>query len=216
MARRRLPLGLLGPVIVIVGAAVAAIGVWYIVTAKPKAGAEIETVKVDDHTTIVIRAEDGGDRSFVELHERDDVRWQALIPHYAGRPGASGVAWSPVAVSVRVTREGRAEVFALSMHDAAKLGGLRLAKEHEPIQSQPEGPVTLTDHIRSYEIVGGRDWHQLIAISLLTGVGLWKVELGPTAITDGAVEGGIVWVQQGARKRRFMVFTGRETWSDQL
>ena len=215
MARSRL--GLLGPIIVIVGAAVAAVGVWVIVTSKPKAGAVIEIVKVDDHTTIAIRAEDGGNRNFVELRDGDDVRWQALIPPYAGRPGATGVAWSPGVVSVRVSRDGRAEVFALAMHDAAKVGGLRLATEHEPIETQPDGPVTLTDHIRSYEVVGGSNWHQLIAISLQTGRGLWKVDLGPVPITDGAVDGGIVWLQQGAHKRRFVVFTGAENRSgDQI
>jgi len=212
VARSRL--GWLGPIIVAVGAAIAAVGVWFVVTSKPKAGAVIETMKVDDHTTIAIRAEDGGNRNFVELRDGDEVRWQALIPTYAGRPGATGVAWSPGVMSVRVSREGRAEVFALAMHDAAKVGGLRLATEHEPIETQPDGPVTLT---RSYEVVGGSNWHQLIAISLQTGHGLWKVDLGPVPITDGAVEGGIVWLQQGARKRRFVVFTGAENpSSDQI
>jgi hypothetical protein len=208
VARSRL--GWLGPIIVIVGVAIAAVGVWYMVSAKPKAGAVIETVKVDDRRTIAIRAEDGGSRNFVELRDGDEVRWQALIPPYAGRPGATGVAWSPTVVSVRVARDGRAEVFALAMEDSAKVGGLRLAPEHEQIETQPDGPVTLTDHIRSYEVVGGPDWHQLIAISLQTGRGLWKVDLGPIQITDGAVAGGIVWLQQGARKRRFVVFTGAE------
>jgi hypothetical protein len=97
------------------------------------------------------------------------------------------------------------------------VGGLRLAGEHEPIETQPDGPVTLSDHIRSYEVVGGSNWHQLIAISLQTGRGLWKVDLGPAPITDGAVEGGIVWLQQGAHKRRFVVFTGAENRSgDQI
>jgi hypothetical protein len=108
--------------------------------------------------TIAIRAQAGGDR-FVEVRDGDEVRWQALIPPYAGRPGATGIAWSPTIVTVRVKRDGRAEVFALAMPDAAKVGGLRLAAEHEPIETQPDGPVTISDHIRSYEVVGGRNWH---------------------------------------------------------
>jgi len=207
VARR---LGLLGPIIVVVGIAVAGVGTWYMASAKPKAGKVIETVKVDDTTSIAVRAEDGGNRNFIEVRDGDEVRWQALIPTYAGRPGATGIAWSPKIMTVRVSRDGRAEVFALAMQDAAKVGGLQLAPEHDPIETQPDGPVTLSDHIRSYEVVGGPNWHQLIAISLQTGHGLWKIDLGPVPITDGAVQGGIVWLQQGARKRRFVVFTGAE------
>ena len=37
---------------------------------------------------------------------------------------------------------------------------------------QPQGPITLTDHVARYEIVGGADWHQLVAIDLATGKGV--------------------------------------------
>src|ERR1041385_424017 len=110
MARQRL--GWLGPGIVLAGAAVAAVGVWYMVHARPVAGAVIDTIAVDDHRAIVVRAEAGGDRAFVELRDRDAVVWQALVPHYSGRPGVPGIAWSPTAVSVRVVRDGHAELFA--------------------------------------------------------------------------------------------------------
>jgi hypothetical protein len=203
-------LGWLGPAIVIAGAAIAGVGVWYMVSAKPVAGAVIDTIPVDRDRSLVVRAEVGGDHDFIELHDHDIVRWQAFIPKYAGRPGAPGIAWSPIAVSIRVVRDGRAEIFAVAMSDASKLGGMGLAPDHGPIIVQTSGPVTLTDHIRTYEIVAGPDWHQLVAIELATGKALWKAELGPAEVTDGGVTDVAVWIAQAGQRRRFEIHSGRE------
>jgi hypothetical protein len=205
--RRRL--GWLGPAIVAVGAAVAVVGAWYVVHARPSAGAVIETVTVDAQHTLVVRAEAHGERAFVELREGDEVRWQALVPRYAGHPGASGIAWCPTAVSVRVIRDGHAELFALTMHDASKLGGMRLAPTHGPITDDPASPVTLTDHVRSYEVVSGLDWHQLVAIDLASGKALWSRELGPAPVRAGGVQADRVWVDQGRGPAFFAVLTGK-------
>ena len=207
-----LRLGLLGPIIVLVGAAVAGVGAWYVVHARPKVGAVIDTFRVDAKTSLVVRAEDGGpgDRSFVELRSGDEVVWQALIPHYVGTRGRPAIAWTDNAVTVRVERGGRAEVFALAMRDSTKLGGLRFAQDHEPITTQAAGPITLTDHVRSYELVGGDGWHQIVAVDLRTGIGLWKVDLGPDAVIDGGVDGAIVWIAQASRRRQLDTTTGRE------
>jgi hypothetical protein len=204
-------LGLLGPIIVIVGAAIAGLATWYMVTARPKAGAVIDTFTVDPNTQIVVRAEDGGKRSFIELHEKGALKWQALIPPYAGAPGRPAVAWSDKAITVRVDRDGgRAEVFAFARTNSSRLGSLRLAQAHEPIHIHPQGPITLTDHVRSYEIVGGADWYELIAIDLATGEGAWKADLGKAPITSGGVEGDRVWLEQGGARRAFNVRTGSE------
>jgi hypothetical protein len=96
------------------------------------------------------------------------------------------------------------------MSDAAKLGGMGLAPDHGPIVEQTEGPVTLTDHVRSYEVVAGPDWHQLVTIELATGKALWKAELGPANVTDGGVADGAVWIAQGSQRRRFDVNSGHE------
>jgi hypothetical protein len=209
MAKRRL--GLLGPILVLVGAAVAGLAVWYMVTARPKPGAVIDTFTVDPDTQIIVRAESGGNRSFIELHQKGALKWQAFIPPYAGAPGRPGVAWSEKAVTVRVDREGgRAEVFAFARSNASKLGALRLAQAHEPIHIHPEGPITLTDHVRSYELVGGPDWHELIAIDLSTGEGAWKADLGKAPITAGGVQAGTVWLEQAGKRRIFDAATGRE------
>jgi len=211
MARTRL--GWLGPAIVGVGAAVAALGVWYMVHARPVAGAVIDTIAVDDHRALVVRGEAGGERAFVELRDRGAVVWQALVPRYAGRPGEPGIAWSPSAVSVRVIRDGRAELFALAMRDATKLGGMQLAPDHGPVIDEP-GPVTLTDHARSYEVVAGTGWHQLVAIDLSTGRALWARELGPARIVAGGVTDGWVWIDQGAGPHSFAALSGKDRGPD--
>jgi hypothetical protein len=203
-------LGWLGPAIVLVGAAVAALGIWYFLRARPAAGAVIDQIPIDDRLALVVRAEARGDRAFVELRDGDEVRWQALVPRYAGRPGIPGIAWSPTAVSVRVVRDGHAEIFALAMRDASKLGGMRLAPEHGPITDDPEAPITITDHVRSYEVVSGPDWHQLVAIDLTSGRALWSHELGPARVRAAGLSGGQVWIDQGAGHRSFAALTGAE------
>jgi hypothetical protein len=222
MAPPRRNLGWLGPAIVIVGAAVAALGVWYMVHARPTAGAVIDRQVVDDHHTLLVRAEAttgtkaDDERAFVELREGDRVLWQALIPHYAGHAGATGLAWSPTAVSVRVIRDGYAEVFALAMHDSSKLGGMRLAPQHGAVIDEPGSPVSLTDHQRSYEVVAGPDWHQLVALDLLSGKALWMRELGPAPVHAGGVRGDAVWVDQGDGPQSFAVTTGEPAHANKL
>lgn len=203
-------LGWLGPGIALIGAAVAGLGAWYIVHARPVAGAVIDTIEIDTRRALVVRAEAGGDRAFVELRDGNELRWRALVPRYGGRPGKPGIAWGPTAVSVRVVRDGHAELFALAMHDASKLGGVRLAPNHGSIVDDPESPVTITDHVRSYEVVSGAGWNQLVAIDLTSGRALWARELGPAPIRAGGMAGGRVWINQGAGRRSFEPLTGEE------
>ena len=210
MAVRKTRLGWLGPVIVLVGIFAAGAGVWLLVVNKPKPGDVIETVTVDPTTTIIVRAENGGDRNFVELHRGDELVWQALVPTYAGKPGKSGIAWSDTAISVRVVRDHKAEVFALARGDASKLGGIHLATDKGPIKTDPPGPLTLSDHLRSYELVAGEGWTEMTAIDLRNGAKLWTVQLGATPVTAGEVRGGLVVLTQGATPRYFKVFTGTE------
>jgi len=194
----------LGPGIVVVGAGVAALGIWYWHHAQPVVGAKIDTIPVDAHSEFVVYAEaGGGDRDFVELHVGDELRWQALVPHYEGRPGAPGLAWNRNVVSVRVNRDGREELFVLSVEDATKVGGVRLAVDHEPIPLQTAANstmVTLTDHNRTYELVAGGAWHQLVAVDLSSGTGVWKLELGKSAITGAQLSGNSLIIDQGDKR----------------
>lgn len=207
---RRTRLGWLGPIIVLVGAAVAGVAIWFMQTQRPVPGEVIDAFAIDARRTIVVRKEASSDRSFVELRDGDEVKWQALVPRYAGRKGRPAVAWSDQAVTVRVERHGKAEVFAFALNNAHKLGAFKLAEEHQPITMHETGPITLTDHERSYELVSGLGWAQLIAVDLRRGGGLWKVELGDRPIDAGGVERGQVWIQQGSSRRAFDAATGRE------
>jgi len=200
----------LGPIILVVGVAAAILGILYFRHAQPRPGAVIDTIPVDKDVELVVRGEDGGPRSFLELHMNGEVKWQALIPHYAGAKGRPALAWSPTEVTVRVERDGHAEVFAFAMRDAQKIGGYKIAPEHDPITTQAEGPITLTDHVRAYELVGGADWHQIAAIDLATGKGVWKRDLGAPTITDGGVDGSGVWLVQGGKRRLLDAATGAD------
>jgi hypothetical protein len=201
----------LGPTILAVGLAVGGAGIWYMVDARPHAGDVIDTFQVDPDSELVVRAEAGGDRSFLELDRQGATVWQALIPHYAGEKGRPAIAWNALAVTVRVERSGKAEVFALGMKDAEKLGGFRLEEAHEPITTQTKGPITVTDHIRAYEIVGAENkWHALVAVELRTGKALWRADLGHWDVQDAGVQLPYVWVVQAGQKRYYNVLNGNE------
>jgi hypothetical protein len=212
MARR--PPGWIGIAIVALGAAISAVGIWYFVHNRPAAGAVIDEIAIDGHSKVVVRAEEGGPRSFIELHKDGQLLWQAFVPPYAGKKGQPAIAWSGTAISVRVVRdrkhEPRAEVFALARNNASKLGGVQLAPEHDPIDLADTGPITVSDHARSYEVVAGRDWHKLVAVDLTIGKIVWQQELGATPITAADVAHGSVVLTQGGAKRWFNVFTGKE------
>ncbi len=210
MAKRH-RLGWLGPILVLIGVAAGGVAVWYFLVAQPKAGDVIDTIVLDDHSKLLIRDEaGGGPRDFVELYEHGALKWQALIPAYVGTPTRPAVAWSDRVITVRVERDGRAEVFAFLRETSGKLGALRVAKDKEPLHIHPEGPITLTDHVRSYELAGGPGWHEIVAVDLAKGEGVWKVKLGAQPITAGGLEDGAVWLEQAGTRRWFDAETGRE------
>lgn len=215
--RRRL--GWLGPALLAVGLAAGGTGIWYIRAAKPHPGAVIDTIPIGGGAKIVVSAEEGGDHSFIGVYDGDQLRWQQLIPHYAGRAGRPAVSWSDAGhvLSVRVERDGRQELWALGLPDGEKGGALFLAPEHEPLMSQldletPEDkslPLSFHDGVRSYELVEGPGWHQIVGIDLPTGKALWKIELGRETVTRVELNGGQIDLYQGEELRRINPFNGR-------
>jgi outer membrane protein assembly factor BamB len=209
MARKR-RLGWIGIAIVITGALVALVGLYVLLANRPQVGDVIDTIAIDGERSLVIRGEAGGERNFVELVEQGEPKWRALVPPYAGRPGAPGIAWGKGAITVRVIRDGRAEVFALAMTNASKLGGFKLAPGKGNVVKQTTGPVTLTDHERAYEVVAGAGWVELVAIDLATGEALWRQDLGERPVDAAKIEDGAIWIEQAGRRRGFGLVTGAE------
>lgn len=215
MSRR---LGWLGPVIVIVGAAAAATGIWWMKRVRSEAGAFVDAFALDGETALVVRAERHSERSFLELRHFDGaVAWQAMTPAYAGRPGAPGVAASRDAASIRVVRNGAAEVFGMAMRNASKIGGFKLANDRpkDPAGHTLRAAVTLTDLQSSFELVGQENtadpWAAIAAIDLATGKLRWDVQLGPAPVTAAGLQDGAVWVQQGGALRGFRKSDGAPT-----
>lgn len=217
MTRR---LGWLGPIIVLVGAAAAAFGIWWMSQARSHAGKYVDVFALDGDTALVVRDEVSSTRSFLELRHFDGaVAWQAMVPPYAGRPGAPGLAASRDAASVRVVRNGAAEVFGMAMRNASKLGGFKLASDRPADASGHTLPaaVTLTDLRYSFELVGQQvsprapnvqPWAAIAAVNLANGKKQWDVDLGAAPITAAGISDGAIWVQQGGAIRGFATADG--------
>jgi hypothetical protein len=171
----RTRLGWLGPVIVVIGLVVGTLGVWWMFHARPEPGPVIDVLAIDAEWAVIVRKEASSDRAFVELiSTRRGVEWQALVPRYAGRPGAPGLAAGKAAISVRLART-RPEVWAMSTRDATKLGSVAL-DEYAVGKWVADGGsdvVTAGDGTRSFEVVDGTGGAAIIAIDLDRGRVLW-------------------------------------------
>jgi PQQ enzyme repeat len=213
MTRRSGFLGFLGPSLVLVGAAAAAVGCWWMVHARSHAADFLDVMALDGETAVAVRAERTSARDFVELRHFDGaVAWQAMVPPYAGRPGAPALAASPQAISVRVVRDGHSEVFGMSVTNAAKLGALKLAASRPASATGATLPaaVTLTDLHFGFELIGeqpaagaaagsaGSAWAALVAIDLATGKQRWQQDLGAAPVAAAGVLDGAVWIRQGS------------------
>ena len=194
-----------------IGLSVGALGIWWMQRARPRAGAYVDVLAVATDAAVAIRGEDGGKRSFVELIADGRLQWQALVPRYADPPRGTGLAASGNAVTVRVVRDGRPELFALATRDAEKLGGLHLS-DRPPAAGGYTLPrvATVSDGARSFELFGDDRAVDAVAIGLGDGHVLWRVGLGPGPIEDAAVVDGDLVVRQAGRVRGFNGATGDE------
>jgi hypothetical protein len=180
-------------VIVIVGLAVGGVGVWWMLQARPAPGEVIDRIALGGDATVVIRREAHSERAMIELVRGGALAWQALIPPYAGRPGAPGVAAAANAISVRVVRS-RPEIWVLSTRNATKLGAIAL-DQYAPggwNQAGASGVVSAGDGVRSYEVVDGLAGTAVVAIDLERGSVLWHRDVpGPVRAVTSTPEGKV-------------------------
>jgi hypothetical protein len=170
----------LAPLLLSTGIAIGAVGVWFMLHARPTPGAYYEVFAMDEKRAVALRHEEGSERSFVELVEiGHGVRWQALIPPYAGTPTAPGIAASPNAITIRVRREGKDWVWALSTENNDKLGEVELIPGAPRAGAHPPAAVTVSDATQSFELTGD-DTHStsVTAIQLADGHPQWRVDVG--------------------------------------
>lgn len=186
----------LAPTVLALGVAIGGLGVWFMLHARPTEDDYYEVFALDDHTAVALRHERGSARSFLELVELGrGVRWQALIPPYAGRPGAIAIAASPTAITVRVKRDGKDELWALSTEDSEKLGQVQLLPGAPRAGAKPPAVITVSDLQQSFELVGD-DAHAtaVTAIHLADGVAQWHVDVGD-AVQAAWLDPRALWVR---------------------
>lgn len=176
--RRRL--GWLGPALAFIGIAAGSLGIYVMATSRPKPGPMLDVVAVGERGALVVRSEAHG-RNFVELYEQGaGLRWQALVPPYAGTPTAPGIEPTVRLVNIRVTRAGRPEVFSLALADSIKVGGLNLGADWAPAEhgyALPTGAF-VTSASRSFYAVGDASHGAVYELSRTDGRAQWRYDVG--------------------------------------
>jgi hypothetical protein len=195
--------------VVIIGIAGAAFGIWFMMHSRPTAGTYVDAVALDETSYIAVRAQDGTDRNFIDVVVRDQLKWQALIPHYAGRVGAPAIGVARDAMTVRIARTGHSEVFGMSLLNASKLGSLQLGKDRpDSVTGHCGEVITLTADGRSFELISSDGNNAIAAIDVSTGLSQWQKPLGATPIVDAGVDGTVVWVKHVASTVAFNAVDG--------
>lgn len=183
-------------IVLALGIGVGALGSWWMVHARPVPGDFVDAIATDDGGAVVIRRERGADRDFVEVYDKDRLRWRGLIPRYAGAVGTPAVAATRKVVTVRVARGGHSEVFAFDTVHGAKLASFDLTEDApaDPHAYTLPGLATVWAGAWSVEVVarpgGGA---RLYAMALDERRLAWSVDVA-TAPTD-------VWFGTGGQVR---------------
>lgn len=190
----------LAPTVLGIGVTVGVLGIWVMVRSRVHAGAYFEVLATDGPYAVALRHQDDSSRDFLELVEiGHGVRWQALVPLYAGTPTAPGLAASPNAITVRVRRDGRDELWAMSTRDAEKLGQLGLEPGAEAPGVRPPAVVTVADAVQSFEFAGAPDRATtIVGIELANGAPKWRIELGSVTVRGAWLDDTTLWIDTGA------------------
>ncbi|MCE9576371.1 MAG: hypothetical protein K8W52_24700 [Deltaproteobacteria bacterium] len=190
----------LAPTLLGIGVTVGVLGIWVMVSARVHAGAYFEVLATDGPYAVALRHQDDSPRVFLELIEiGHGVRWQAMVPPYAGTPTAPGLAASPNAITVRVRRDGRDELWAMATRDAEKLGQLGLEPGAAAPGVLPPAVVTVADNVQSFEFAGAPDRATtIVGIELAIGSPKWRIELGKVSVRGAWLDDKTLWIDTGA------------------
>jgi hypothetical protein len=167
---------------------------YWMIKAKPEAGAYIDALALDGDFAVTLREEKTEGRAFVELIGLDEgLRWQALIPTYQVGEGAIGVAAAQHAVTVRFPRAGHTQLFGFSASSAQKLGTIILGEElpDEPDGHAAPAVASLSAGAQAFEVIESDDGvARIYAISMLRGAVEWVRELPEPGIEA-------IWITPG-------------------
>lgn len=179
---------LLIPLLMAVSLIVGVAGIVWMRTQAPVVADVIDEYRAAQGLLRVRRVADSSNHMLEFRDTTDHVRWQALIPTYAGRPGASGLAMSDTAATVRVVRSGHAELWSFRMRSVpggaagSKLGALDLtqARPASPT-SYTVAPVTFaqgaaTDGYLTYEVLGDDTFTEVVVMDLTQGMLRSRIE----------------------------------------
>lgn len=200
---------LLGPLIVITGLAVGALGIWWMKHARPTPGAFVDAIAVEPGAFVAIRQEAHSNNNFVEIHQNDRLQWRALVPTYAGKLGAPAIGLGSETITVRFVRGGHSEIFGLTIKDARKLGSQGMVKARPASPTGHCGAVvTLTDRRNAYEVMVGDTWNELAAIEVNSGALRWTAKVPSGVISAGYVAEEGVWLTINGKLTGFRTSDG--------
>lgn len=206
MARARTRSGtIIVAVVLVLGLGLGSLGAWWVVKARPQPGEIIDALAIPGGA-VVVRRERSSDRAMVELYDGPKLRWRALVPRYAGKPGIPAIAASARSVTVRTVRGGRPLVFAFDTAGGAKLDSFDLLGD---VAADPAGytlPLVATissgtghaaEVLRNPDDVGG---------AIVVGVALDERRLGwkgtvPWYPADGWFDGDVLVLDSGRGPR---------------
>jgi hypothetical protein len=195
------------------GLGLGGVGAWWVVHARPRPGEFIDVLATNEGA-VVVRREQASDRAFLEVYDGSRLRWRGMVPRYAGKPGALGVAASRRSVTVRVVRAGHPYLFAFDADTGNKVDSFDLLPPSAPPDEDAytlPGVATVSDGTRGAEILaapGGGT--QIIGVALDERRLAWKKTLAGTA-TDAWITGDTLVVQLGADRHALKLADGAET-----
>ncbi|MBP6634202.1 MAG: hypothetical protein KBG28_27650 [Kofleriaceae bacterium] len=191
---RRVRLGWLGPALLLIGALVGGLGVWWMARARPQPGPYVDVLALDEEWAVALRQQRGSPNFFLELrHARRGLAWRALVPPYAGSADALALAASERAIAVRFTRDGIDHLWALDTKTGQKMGALELGP------SLPaSAPVRLFGAgDRAYLVVRAGDGLAVRAIDLTRGAPVWSRDVGADEVFAATISDDLLVLARG-------------------